>query len=505
MDAKAFVLPLFAGIAGYFLFYAAEGLIKPPLGWRRPIWSWLASAGIWFVAYGLLTLLLGRPFCALGFGLALEFILIVVNNAKYKSLDEPFLFQDYDYFLDTLKFPRLFLPFLGWKSFCLAALFCLVALAGILAESVPFPRFALGGQLGSILCMELGGAIALYLAGKYVPKSTLDPLTDLARSGFIPFLWTYGRENRHRDFPSSPFTDLKFSGRNLPHLVAFQSESYFDARVLTPYIQPNLYEMLEAFQAQSLLEGELIVPARGANTVRTEFSFLSGLDEKELGPHKFNPYHALMAGWTPFALPLFLKNAGYKTICIHPYHKKFYGRNKIFPRLGFDEFIGIEDFSDQDRAGPYTGDITLGKKITGLLQASVKPTFIFAISMENHGPLHLEKPGADTEALYQGPIPAGCGELAIYLNHVRHTEALLANFLEAWQTGAPVSLCFYGDHIPILPGCYKTLLRPSGQVPYFCWSNTRKGSSVRHDMRVSQLAKNWLGALGLIDLKSAAF
>ena len=42
----------------------------------------------------------------------------------------------------------------------------------------------------------------------------------------------------------------------------------------------------------------------------------------------------------------YLRDLGYRTICVHPYPSTFYGRDRVFPVLGFDEFVDLESFGD---------------------------------------------------------------------------------------------------------------------------------------------------------------
>ena len=156
MHSHPFALPLLLALAGAILSIVAEKICIVPKsareGMRGPF---LLRLGVWFWAYASILLVTGRPIFSLALALALFVTLILVNNAKYESLKEPFIFQDYDYFLDTIRCPRLFLPFFGVKAFLLASLIIGAALALFLWEEPPKTRFAPSGQLG--LCVFLAG------------------------------------------------------------------------------------------------------------------------------------------------------------------------------------------------------------------------------------------------------------------------------------------------------------------------------------------------------------
>ena len=467
---------LAVSVVGLALSAGIERFLLPRPSLVRPKGAWGAHVGLWCAAYVVLVLRLGRPWCAMAATSAMLVTLVVVNNAKQKNLREPFLFQDYDYFLDTLRFPRLFLPFLGVKSFCLAAAFFVLAVAGILWETPPPSRFDPYGQLGGVSILLIVSVLLLWRAFCSPPAVGLKPEEDLKNLGLLPFLWAYAVSSRTLPIAHSPFGRALIGVRGgTPHLVAIQSESFFDARPLFAGVRPEVLQTFDLLRAVADAAGPLTVPAWGANTVRTEFSFLTGIPACQLGVHRFNPYQTVARGWAVQSLPLFLKRLGYHTVCIHPYWAQFYGRNRVLRQLGFDTFMDISTFAGARREGSYVGDMEVGDRILHVLQQASCPTFVFAITMENHGPLHLEPPHPEAATgLYSCPPPEGCDELSAYLRHLRNADAMLRMLHGALRLAAcPASLCFYGDHVPIMPSAYKVLAEPTGIVPYFCWSNQR--------------------------------
>jgi phosphoglycerol transferase MdoB-like AlkP superfamily enzyme len=284
-------------------------------------------------------------------------------------------------------------------------------------------------------------------------------------------------------------------------MVAVQSESFFDPRRLYSGIRPDLLAEFDRIKAGSRAWGSLRVPAWGANTIRTELSFLTGVDNALLGAHRFNPYRALARGWEVLSLPAFLRSVGYRTICIHPYFRSFYQRDKVMPRLGFDEFLGIESFADVRQSGPYIGDAAVADLIAETLKSASRPTFVFAITMENHGPLHLEKVGqADERELYSSAPPENFEDLTVYLRHVRNADVMIGALTASAATcDRPMELCWYGDHVPIMPKVYEALGTPCGDVEYVLWNSGQAGIATQQDAGVEQLAMKWLVSAGLLD------
>ncbi len=506
MADTPFITVLVAALIGLMLSFAVEALMRPrPDSWLKRPWGCLVlHAGCWMGVYGPLVLLLGRPWFAMLVVTAFLLLLVLVNNAKMKSLREPFLFQDFDYFTDAIRHPRLYIPFLGWPKALAAAIgFVLAVAVGLWLEAAPPDRLAWEGQLGGLAVVMLLASALLLLGNRARLVVTFEALEDLSRLGLLAGLWCYGRAERAMPTLCSPFESLMPAegGEVRPHLVAIQSESFFDPRALFSGIRPDVLGEFDRLKRLAVGCGKLSVPAWGANTVRTEFAFLSGIDESSLGVHRFNPYRKV-AGARIATLASFLKRLGYRTVCIHPYPASFYGRDRVYPLMDFDEFIDIGDFTDAQRFGPYIGDLAVAEKIANVVGSASGPVFVFAITMENHGPLHLERVAPeDVAALYTDAPPSGCEDLTIYLRHLRNADRMLARVSSTLKMlPRPSGLCWFGDHVPIMPEVYEMLGTPGKETEFLLWRSdaTVDGGEKRH-LGAHELAAAWLNCMGICD------
>ncbi|BBI73438.2 hypothetical protein HAALTHF_29950n [Vreelandella aquamarina] len=105
-------LPLFIGLVFSLAF---EALLSPrpaPL-WQRPMAANVIHLGSWLLLFGLFTLLLQRPWFAVVFVLSLQLVVVQSSNTKSKTLNEPFICHDFEYFWDAILHPRLYVPFFG--------------------------------------------------------------------------------------------------------------------------------------------------------------------------------------------------------------------------------------------------------------------------------------------------------------------------------------------------------------------------------------------------------
>ncbi|MFJ4353858.1 sulfatase-like hydrolase/transferase [Pseudomonas sp. NPDC089428] len=500
-------------VVGLGLTVLVERLLVPRPALKRPLDCWLLHAGLWCVGFALLHGLTARPVFS-GVNLLLLWLLIVlVSNSKYHSLREPFVCADFEYFSDAVKFPRLYLPFFGiGKAVVLAVGFVVYLWAGLSFE-VPKARSE------ALLPLVLG--LGMLRLGHRAVRPSFDAERDVLGWGLAASLWRYfwaARAKVDRAGLGSPFAALASSrgkpaptvtapgeqlwqqacpakgpaqATQLPDLVSVQSESFFDVRSLWAGVRPGVLKQFDRLASESLAHGKLQVAAWGANTVRTEFAYLTGIPAERLGVHRFNPYRVLARQGLP-SIAAHMKALGYRTVCIHPYDGSFYGRDKVLPALGFDEFIDVRAFEPSQKAGPFIGDCAVAEKIRVLLQAPMRkqPLFIHAITMENHGPLHLESvTDAELPSWFERPLQAGMKDLAPYLRHIGNADRMLGMLRDTLQ-GMPgeALLCFFGDHVPILPEVYQAIGAPAGDTDYLIWSNRRQPGSPAAPLRVEALS-----------------
>lgn len=463
----------------------AEWLLEPaPLLRARAPGAWAIHFGVCVLFFAIELALFRRPWFAATLTLANLLLLILISNAKFHSLREPFIYPDFEYLIDALRHPRLYLPFLGLGRAAaglgafLASVYFGMTFEGSLVALLSAPVFALGlaalFACGSVL-VGIGACCNLPLS--------LHPADDLRRLGLISSLWRYMVAERTlpdlAGRPSAFSVQAPRSGAALPDLIVVQSESFFDVRRWFPAINPGILAEFDEVRASAVAHGRLRVDAWGANTVRTEFAFLSGLNPEALGVHRFNPYRKLAFAGIP-TISGFLRQLGYRTVCIHPYPAGFYGRDRVLPLLGIDEFIDIAGFAGAPRHGPFVADMAVADKVRATLDGATQPMFVFAITMENHGPLHLENVSSEEAAhLFDTIPPPGCGELAPYVRHLANASRMAGALRDHLRMSTrPGWLCFYGDHVPIMQAAYRTLGAPHGDTDYLVWGNQRQGEHV---------------------------
>src|SRR5262249_39127836 len=122
-------------------------------------------------------------------------------------------------------------------------------------------------------------------------------------------------------------------------VVLVQCESFFDARRLHPGLGENLLGSYDRCRGRSVQWGRLKVPSWAANPGGPESAVLTGLAPASVGFDPSDPYPRL-AQRPVWSRAWRLRAEGYRTLCLPPFDRRFYRRDRVMPNLGFDAFLG---------------------------------------------------------------------------------------------------------------------------------------------------------------------
>lgn len=127
-------------------------------------------------------------------------------------------------------------------------------------------------------------------------------------------------------------------------------------------------------------------------------------------------------------------------------------RSSVYERLGFDEFLSIEDFAGAPVCHSGATDASTYDKIIELLEQDAAPQFIFDVTMQNRsGYGEGTVPSEDVVRLDVAGVddPGILSELGVYLACFNRSDGDLAYFIERLKgINRPVALVFFGDHQP---------------------------------------------------------
>lgn len=239
-----------------------------------------------------------------------------------------------------------------------------------------------------------------------------------------------------------------------PHIIMVMSEAFWDPAVLdkVKFNQdplPNYRKLSENFSS-----GTLHVPVYGGSTANTEFEVLAGMSHLFLPPGAI-AYKSYVKKPLP-ALPYLLKSHGYETTAYHTYHNWFYERNKAYRWLGFDHFVSLEFFPNPVQDMMYYRDNEITDEILKKINGSEQPQFIYAITMQNHGPYRNDAKKFYATMDAEGNLTADSKHILEFYadNLVEIDKELQRLVMKLQEMGEDAIVVFFGDHLPLLGDDY---------------------------------------------------
>lgn len=239
---------------------------------------------------------------------------------------------------------------------------------------------------------------------------------------------------------------------------------------------------------QNTTSGLMLSSGYGGGTANLEYMGLSGLSMANFDSSLTSPYQQLVPSehWTPTINQMW--GAAKNSIGLHPYESSMYSRATNYKKFGFSHFYtltGPDVISHQDKIddSPYVSDEATYKSTLEQVKKTKSNQFLQVITMQNHMPYHKWYKHNDFKATSTTDKPLKDDEqesIETYQKGASLTDDATADFLaELDKLGKPVTVVFYGDH---LPGIYSSASADDDnslalhQTDYFIWSNKASGT-----------------------------
>lgn len=271
-------------------------------------------------------------------------------------------------------------------------------------------------------------------------------------------------------------------GEELPNIIVVMNEAYADFRVIGGELSTNI-EVTPFMDSltENTIRGYALTSVFGGTTANSEFECLTGLSMANL-PTGSVPYQLYLKRET-FSLAQLLKSYGYETMTTHPYYSSGWNRMEAYPSLGFSASTFLESYPQQELIREFVSDREMYSYVIERMEAQgEEPTFLFAISMQNHGEYtYTGKNYTQTVSLegYDGSYPMA----EQYLTLLRESDDAAREFFTALEDSPRKTVVlFFGDHFPQVEeeffqelhgGSFDTLSEQMLQytVPFFVWAN----------------------------------
>ncbi len=262
-----------------------------------------------------------------------------------------------------------------------------------------------------------------------------------------------------------------------PNIVVIMNESFTDFDYLET-VQTS-EDTIPKFKAlsENCVKGTLVSSIFGGNTPNSEFEFLTGCSLAFL-PAGIVTYQQLISEPLPTIVD-HLEKYGYTSSAIHLYNPEYFSRNRIYPLLGFDEFVNINNTTAElEFFYDYVWDRCSYQAIEQICESPREnPFFSFCITIQNHGGYwHQLKDITVTNAHSDYADD--------YSSLLKVADDAFADLLDYFSgVSEPTLVIMYGDHQPnlfddfydsIWAGCdytdeEKFLMKQ--KVPFVIWAN----------------------------------
>ncbi|NUS53085.1 MAG: LTA synthase family protein, partial [Nocardioidaceae bacterium] len=233
------------------------------------------------------------------------------------------------------------------------------------------------------------------------------------------------------------------------NVVVVLSESFSDpARVAGVRLSRDPIPFTRSVMG-STASGSMLTQHLGGGTANVEFEALTGMSVSELTVQASAPYQVLVPRSREFpSAARYLTATGHRAIGVHPFSATTYGRDKVYPRLGFADLVDQDHMRHRGRAGhgAYISDDAAFREVTDRIATSRRPLFVNLVTMQNHRPYGGQF-GARTRV--GGVSGDTLTQAQDYVGGLERSDAALRRFLSRLTaSGEPTAVVFYGDHLP---------------------------------------------------------
>lgn len=208
---------------------------------------------------------------------------------------------------------------------------------------------------------------------------------------------------------------------------------------------------------QKTTSGTMISAGYGGGTANMEYMSLTGLDLSNFSPTLPTPYTQLVTHrkYNPNIAQSFPE-----AVAIHPYQGVYYSRTEVYKRFGFDRFYYLGSkykikYKKKIDRSPYLSDETAYKNALDQVKQANNGEFINLVTMQNHFP--YDRNYYNNSDKYT-PVGEGIDDytrnaVQDFSTGLSYTDTAVKDFISKIdKLDKPVTLVFYGDHLPGIYG-----------------------------------------------------
>ncbi len=252
------------------------------------------------------------------------------------------------------------------------------------------------------------------------------------------------------------YDDVSSEETKTPNIVVVQLESFMDPSKYSshyPIIKdpiPNFHKICNEYG-----EGSLSVPSNGGGTVNTEFEILTGMNLEYFETIEY-PYTTILQDTTCESAAYILAEHNYTSHAIHNHTGVFYGRHKVYPNLGFDNFIPIEFMQFEKTETGWARDTAILDNTIKAVESTPGKDFVFAVTVQGHGAYSSEHDPQNPfkvrgKELLSGSDMKKASMYEYYCSLLHETDKVIGDLYDyVMNSDEDFVVILYGDHLPSL-------------------------------------------------------
>lgn len=323
-------------------------------------------------------------------------VLSIAHKTKFSLTNEPLSWTD----VSSLANVSIIDHYISGFQLALLAGLCIACVAVFFLEQ-PVKR-----SFGTIL-VQIGACIILSILALYPYIDKLDKeiavkaTSLLSKMGVRYIAWDWGGNVKKNGLPLHL---IQTSRRIIPASPTKQDVDAFDALkgsegAVAARPSTVVYILCEAcwhdavhfkshfsgLETLGLQPFRAVSPVYGGGTVNASFELLTGLPSSGVLSGIIYQEYAPLISTNAHTFPRYLKKAGYNTVAAHNNQRKFWRRDIVKPKLGFDRFLGLEDMTNEKVSGWADDAILFDSAFKVLVDNKNQPKYLYLTTVYTHG------------------------------------------------------------------------------------------------------------------------
>ena len=263
--------------------------------------------------------------------------------------------------------------------------------------------------------------------------------------------------------------------QNTPDVIFILNETFYDLRdIIDLQGQESAMPFIDSLPESQ--RGRAVVAGTGGGTNKSEYEFLTSNSIQ------------LMPGITPFnyldfenanSIVSHLEAQGYDTWGAHPADSLNYSRGIVYPKLGFDSVLFIDEFGETEKYGQRsyaTDKFCYEKMLEDYEKMDEGPRFMYFLTIQNHGNWDLN-PDAEDIIKISKDFGDYTDDISEFQSCISLSDVAFRELTEYFENhNRKVIICMVGDHAPSFAtelldeiDMEKTFALRS--TPYVIWAN----------------------------------